>query len=222
MIAPAVIIGHLSIKNITKGKKIWWYPESFLLKHFITISVVSLVIMSATFWTETKVLNMYQEVMKVVSKSISVDAMIGQYFKGFMKYYLGIDLFSKMLLTIFNMQMAYSIGKRFGTNIRPEFNISELSISIWLAVLPIFSLTLASVINSLSFIFGGISVVTSFAPMLVGFSVISLFAKEKQKKYILTLTYVMLFIFPLPIIIICILLGIIDSFYPLRSQTKNI
>ncbi|MDR0678291.1 MAG: hypothetical protein LBF44_02005, partial [Holosporaceae bacterium] len=33
IIAPAALLGYLSIKNIEQNNKIWWYPESLLLRN---------------------------------------------------------------------------------------------------------------------------------------------------------------------------------------------
>lgn len=222
IILPASIIGYFSTKHINKNKKIWWYPESFLLQNFVIISIISVILMSLTFHTENYMTKAYAEISKVILKNNNPETqLISRYFNSFVKYSVGAGVFSKMLATVSNLQIAHVICKKMKINIRPEFNILDLSISIWIAVLPIISLTIAQIIPSISFICSGIFVVGLFAPMLNGFSVLDFYANKKQRRSVLTSVYIALFIFPLPVILLTVLLGIVDSFYSIRLLISN-
>lgn len=178
--------------------------------------------MSLTFHTENYMTKAYAEISKVILKNNNPETqLISRYFNSFVKYSVGAGVFSKMLATISNLQIAHVICKKMKINIRPEFNILDLSISIWIAVLPIISLTIAQIIPSISFIFSGIFVVGLFAPMLNGFSVLHFYANKKQRRSVLTSVYIALFIFPLPVILLTVLLGIVDSFYSIRLLISN-
>ena len=225
IILPASIIGYFSIKYITKNKKNWWYPESFLLRHFVIISLVSVILMSLTFYTENHMIKVYEEATKIILKSDTPETrLLSKYFSSFVKYSVGVSVFSKMLVTVSNLQIAHLICKKKKMCIRPDFKMLDLSISNWAAVLPIGSLAVAQIFPSVSFIFSGIFVVGLFAPMINGFSILHFFAHKKQKRSILTVVYISLFIFPIPVILLTVLLGIVDSFYSVRliiGKTPN-
>jgi uncharacterized protein YybS (DUF2232 family) len=181
--------------------------------------------MSLTFHTENYMTKAYAEISKAILKNDNPETrLISQYFSSFVKYSVGAGVFSKMLATISSLQIAHVICKKMKINIRPEFNTLDLSIPIWIAALPIISLTVAQITPCVSFICSGIFVVGLFAPMVNGFSILHFYANKKQKRSILTSIYIMLFIFPLPIILVTTLLGIIDSFYSIRlliSKSKT-
>lgn len=219
VIFPAVVLGQCSIKSIVNGKKTWWYPESFLLNHLVFISILSLIVMSLTFYNENKILSLYDETMKILFKDNTSPevAIICKQFQKFIKYSVGIGIFSKMLITISNLQIASIISKRLKMNIRPQFDTTNITVPYWLSIISIIFLTVASIAPGLSFIFSGLSVVGLFAPMISGLSLIHFYAQKMKREKILISLYIVLFIFPLPVIFFAIAFGIIDSFYPMRQ-----
>jgi uncharacterized protein YybS (DUF2232 family) len=134
------------------------------------------------------------------------------------KYFVGMLVFSGMIITISNLLLAQLISKKLKMNIRPEFNLAKLTIPNWMAVFWLVSLAVADFVPSFWFVGSGLSVVGLFAPMLAGFAVINFLAEKKQMRGILIATYVMLFIIPLPIILIAVAIGTIDSFWPMRGE----
>ncbi len=218
VVLPPSIIGHFFIKCISKNRKTWWYPESFLLRNFIVISLVSLIFMSLTFYTEKHMAKAFDIAIDAIPNKNSPEiCFVIQYLKSFIKYSLGISIFSKMIATISSFQIAYFICKKKKMNIRNEFSILNLSIPNWMAVLPIISLTIAKVAPFFSFVCSGIFVVSLVAPMLAGFSLLHFFAHNKQRRSILTTAYIFLLIFPLPMIISAVAIGIVDSFCKIRQ-----
>lgn len=225
IILPTSVIGYFSVQHISKNKKTWWYPESLLLRHFVIISIVSLILMSLTFYTEKDMMNAYSEIPKLFLKTDNPDALLMKKYltslEKYVKYAVGANVLSNMMGVISNLYIAHLICKKMKINIRPNFDILNLSVSQLVVILPIVALTIAQIVPCLSFICSGLFVVGLFAPMISGFSILHFFINEKQKRSILMTFYIALFIFPLPVMLLVIMVGIIDSFYSVRPLIKS-
>ena len=223
--APAALLGHFSIKSITKGHKVWWYPESFLLRNFMLLSLFSVILLSVTFCTEQAMTEASQAAMNVLLNNSkdgnNVNAIaIKNYLSAFVKYSVGISVVMKMMMCILNFQFGHLISKRIKKNIRPEFNFSDIRISNWMILLPLVSLSLSYIFPQSSFVLCGIFVVSLFAPTVSGLSLIHCFYERKHKRRILMAYYLALFMMPIPMLAGTALLGIIDGLYPIREQIK--
>ena len=217
---PSSVIGHLALRNIVKNRKKWWYPESFLLNNFVFLFAFVMVIMSFTLRTEESMTKIYEEAVKIIfseNASFYING-AGQNLRSVIKYYEGIATFYNMLATILNLQIAYILGRKFKTNIRTSFDVFNITISPWLSILPLVALTLSKILPSLAYVFCGLFVVGLFAPTLSGFSVVGFIAKKRKIRRAPLVITALIIIFPLHIIILISLLGIVDSFYPVRKK----
>jgi hypothetical protein len=215
-IASAALLGYLSTKNIVKGRKTWWYPESFLLQYFVLLSLFSVAFMSMVFYPEDVLLKASKEVLKILFKPNDPNAfLLQQYFNSFIKYSVGIGVLTKMFFTVLNLGLAHLFLKKINKNIRPTYDLRNLTMHNFLAILPLAFLTLARLIAEWSFVFSGLFAVGLFAPLLVGFQVIRRFS-ENQGNGARIIFYVALFILTLPTLALLVVLGIIDSFYPIK------
>lgn len=220
IIMPSSVIGHLALRNIIKNRKKWWYPESFLLNNFVILFSIVMIIMSFTLRTEESMTKVYEEAVKIIF-SENANFYINearQNLRSIVKYYEGIATFYNMLAAVFNLQIAYALGKKFKTNIRTSFDIFNITISSWLAIMPLVSLTLSKMLPSLAYVFCGLFVVGLFAPALGGFSVVGFIAKKRKMRHASLIITALIIIFPLHTITLVALLGIIDSFYPIRKK----
>ncbi|MDR1982594.1 MAG: hypothetical protein LBQ08_02235 [Holosporaceae bacterium] len=218
MIAPAALLGHLSIKNIEHKNKIWWYPESFLLLHFVLLSFASVAFMSAVYYSEDALLKASNEAIKplLTSNNLNVSS-VQNYITSTIKYSVGVGMLIKMLATLLNFNLAHIITKKIKRNIRPEFNLSSIKINNFIAIFPLISLTIAQIFPSVSFLCSGLFVVGLFAPMLCGFSVVYRLL-DIRARFIFSFT---LLILTLPTLAVVIILGIIDSFYAIEKKASK-
>lgn len=218
-IAPAVLVGHFSIQNISQNRKKWWYPESFLLRDVTLLAIFSVIFLSVTFFRESVILDSYTNALKVVSGiegMENVQVNLSLVLKSIVKFSVGIGIFTKMMLNVMNFKIADALAKRFHKNLRPDFDFSAVRVPTLLALLPLLSLALCLGIDAISFIFGGIFIVSSFAPIICGFSLLHAAANRLQKNWILVLLYLALLCMPIFMLLSIMLLGIIDSFYEIR------
>lgn len=224
--APAAVLGHFSIKSITKGRKTWWYPESFLLRNFMLLSIFSVVVLSMTFCNEQAMTEASQTAVDLLlsnskgSNDINAIA-IKQYLAFFVKYSVGISVIMKMMFSLLNFQLGHLISKRLKKNIRLEFDFSNIRIGNLMILLPLVSLTLSYIIPQMSFILCGLFVVSLFAPIISGLSLLHYFYMQKHKRRILIAYYLALFMMPIPMLFGTALIGIIDGLYPIRQKLKS-
>ena len=219
-IAPAMLLGHFSIQNIVQNHKKWYYPETFLLRDTILLAIFSVIFLSVTFFREDVILDTYSIALKAISGIEGMENIQTNFalvIKPIVKFSVGIGIFTKMALNLLNFKIADSLAKKFKKNLRPKFDFSGIRVSMWMAVLPLLSLALSLGIESISFIFGGIFIVSSFAPIANGFLLLHASAQRLQKNWILVLLYLALLYIPIFILSSVMLLGIIDSFYDMRS-----
>ncbi|MBR1734679.1 MAG: DUF2232 domain-containing protein [Alphaproteobacteria bacterium] len=220
----SAVVAHISLKNIVSNKKVWWYPENFLLRDFIILSSIVLLLMAFSFRTEDSVTKLYEDAVKLIfnnnNNDILYQTLVTSTVKSLMKYFLGMTVFFNMITTLFNMQIAYRLVKKYSkTNIRPAFDGYNLSISNWLAVYPLVVFTLSKIFSAYSYIFCGLFVIGLFALMLAGFSFLNFVAKKKRVRNTTKIMLILLlFVFPLQISYLAAFIGIIDSFYPLREK----
>ncbi|MDR2158207.1 MAG: hypothetical protein LBO02_02730 [Holosporaceae bacterium] len=218
-IAPAALFGGLSIKNIVKGQKTWWYPESFLLQNFVLLSFFSVVFLSLFFYSEDVLLKASQEAVKVIFKPNDPNALLArQYLASSIKYSLGISVLTKMFIGVLNFNLARLILTKMRKNIRPSFSFKDLRTHSFIAIFPLVSLTLANLFPPLSFLFSGLFIVGLFAPMCVGFQVIRRFSDGYSGNRVMIAFFIVLLMLALPTITLLIILGIVDSFYPLKRS----
>lgn len=224
IILPSSMVGHLALRNIVKNRKKWWYPESFLLNNFVILFSFVMIIMSFTLRAEESITKIYEEAVKIIF-SENANFYIsgaGQDLRSVIKYYEGIATFYNMLATILNLHIAYALGRKFKTNIRISFDMINITISNWLAVMPLVALTLSKMLPSLAYVFCGLFVVGLFAPALGGFSVIGFIIKKRKMRRAPLFITALVIIFPLHIMTLVALLGIVDSFYPIRKQMAGV
>jgi hypothetical protein len=120
-----------------------------------------------------------------------------------------------MCSTLLNFSLAHFIVKKMKKNIRPSFDVKNIKIHNILAILPLVSLTLANAFSCLSFVCSVIFVIGLFAPIANGFLTIYRFADKVNKNRTLISFYFALSVFTLPTIAVVIVLGVVDSFFPI-------
>lgn len=218
-IIPAAVLGVCATKKIVKKNKTWWYPESFLLLYLILLSSISTVVMSYTMFSEEKMAVLCSAVIDklFVGAGLKTEAaLVTEQIKPIMKYFAGFSIFIQMLAIISNLQIAQIISRKFKHNIRPRFDYCNITIPCLLAISPIILLTIAEIFPSISYLGHGLSVVLLFAPMASGLSLIHFYADHTKRNGLLASFYILLLFFALPMLLIAAILGVIDSFRPLR------
>ncbi|MDR0580655.1 MAG: hypothetical protein LBG04_00870, partial [Holosporaceae bacterium] len=68
IIVPAAMLGHFSIKNVTLRRKIWWYPESLLLRRVLLLYLAGVVFLSLVFYSEDILTKNVMEAMNILFK----------------------------------------------------------------------------------------------------------------------------------------------------------
>lgn len=220
IILPSSAIGCFALKKIVQNGKIWWYPESFLLNNIVIIFSIVLLIMSYTLHSEENVAKICGDVIKFVF-SENTDLYLNvamRKLQAIAKYFEGITAFFNMLGTVVNLQIAYALGKKIKSNIRPSFDTAHITISKGLAFFPIIAFIASQISSLLSYAFGGLFVVGLFAPTLSGLSIISFIAQKKKIKRVWGIITILFIVFPMYIVIFAAVLGLIDSFYPIRER----
>ena len=224
IIAPAVLIGYSSNRYIIQNRKKWWYPESFLLRDLILLSLFSVIFLSLTFYRHDIILKPYAEALKNFQ---GLDLNKPMYLSPFIKYAVGIGIAVKIFGSIASFRIAQIISVKRKKNLRPKFNFLDLSIPNWLAVLPLLSLALVITLDniltfddnlSLLHVLGGVFVISSLAPMICGFSLMHKLSEESKREWVLIFLYFLL-VFATPFVILSMFfLGIVDSFYDFRTR----
>ncbi|MDR0632103.1 MAG: DUF2232 domain-containing protein [Holosporaceae bacterium] len=221
IMAPAALLGHFSIKNIVKNRKTWWYPETFLLRNLVLLFAASTLFLSLTIYSEDVLLKAAQNVKDSLLQSSGANAvLLQQYFISSMRYSVGIGALIKIFIALSNFSLAHCITKKIKKNIRPGFDFKKLTFHYFFTIFPLVSLTLANIFTSLSFVGSGLFVVGLFAPMAGGLSVVHRFF-EKNRSRLITF-YLALLLITLPLIVGVIILGIVDSFFPLHGKTEGL
>ena len=136
----------------------------------------------------------------------------------FVKFSVGIGIFIKMLVSVLNFRLAQVISQKNRKNLRPNLNFLNLSVPNWLALLPLVSLSLALTFENIAYVFCGVFIVSSFAPLICGFSLVHDYSHKSHQNWALILIYSCLFFMPFFILTSLIFLGIIDSFYDFRTK----
>ncbi|MDR0753416.1 MAG: hypothetical protein LBE95_01980 [Holosporaceae bacterium] len=220
IIAPAILLGHLSIKNIQMRRKTWWYPETYMLQYLAALSFISVAFLSMAFYSESSLIRNVEDAMNALLKPGDPNAVFLQkYLLSSVKYAVGIGTLIKMLITMLNFGLAHLIAKKIKKNIRPGFDFNHLTIHYSFAIFPLLSLTLAKIFHCLSFVCSGLFVVGLFAPAINGFSAIHRFAKGSMR--ILIGFYAALLTITLPMAAVVVLIGIISSFQAVSQKTDR-
>ncbi|MDR2107298.1 MAG: DUF2232 domain-containing protein [Holosporaceae bacterium] len=220
-LAPAVLLGHLSLKSITVKRKTWWYPESLLLRRFMLLSFASVIFLSLFVYREELLMKGVNEMLKIISegKDPKIISSAQSFGATAVKYAVGMQILMKMLISLLNFHLAHLIAKRMKKNIRPGFDFRHLTIDGFMAVTPLVALTAALLFPSVSFVCSGIFVAGLFAPMICGFSVIKGFSggQKWERTWNVFFGCALLFL-TFPTIVCVVLLGIVDSFHPIRKN----
>jgi hypothetical protein len=217
IIAPAAMLGHFSIKSITLRRKIWWYPESLLLRRVILLYLAGVVFLSLVFYSEDVLTKNATEAMNILLKSEDANAIfVRQLLLSSVKYSVGIGSLTKMSITLMNFGLVHFITKRMKINIRQGFDFGNVKIHYAMTILPLVALTAAFVFTSISFVCSGLCVVGLFAPIISGVVAVHRIAKGNART--LFIFYSALLIFTLPLIAAVILLGIINSFHEIQRK----
>ncbi|MDR2645710.1 MAG: hypothetical protein LBC04_00810 [Holosporaceae bacterium] len=217
VIVPAAMLGHFSIKNVTLRRKIWWYPESLLLQRVLMLYLASVVFLSLVFYSEDVLTKNATEALNVLFKPEGASAIfVRQLLLSSVKYSVGIGSLTKMFVTLMNFGLAHFITKRMKINIRQCFDFVNVRIHYTIAILPLVALTAATVSTRISFVCSGLCVVGLFAPIVSGLAAIHRIAKGNIR--ILFVFYFAVLIFTLPLIVVVVLLGIINSFHEIQSK----
>ncbi|MDR2682005.1 MAG: DUF2232 domain-containing protein [Holosporaceae bacterium] len=217
-VVPAMVVGYGSLRNIREGKKIWWYPESFVLRDMIWTFVLSLILLSLTSYPE-QLLDSFVHNMHLVIPNVNASDM--QLLMALMtKSFFGIFVFSHMIGFVFYFLIADFVSRYLKKNIRPNFDMCNIAISPLLGVFPLVALVMASLWGGSSQIFYGLVAASLIAPLISGISLVHFFISNRNNsKIFLIIFYLMFFLMPV-LIIFTILLGIIDAFHELRPLAK--
>ncbi|MDR2724400.1 MAG: hypothetical protein LBB25_04360 [Holosporaceae bacterium] len=215
-IAPAAVLGHLSVKSITQGRKTWWYPETFLLQNFILLYFFVLIFLSIVSYPEDYCARITQRMLKKLCPQDGPNTIfMRQYLFASYQYTVGMLTLYKMIITLLIFALVHRVTKMVKKNIRPSFDLKHLTIHYSIAIFPLIFLTLGKIFHGLSFICSGLFLVGLFAPAVSGFSVIYRLAGGKVRT--LLVFHISLLVVTVPTIVIVILIGVIDSF---RSSSE--
>lgn len=226
-VVPTAILGYFMMRNIKKDGKVWWYPESFLLRDCSIIFYMVWIVLAYTLQTEDNVFNIYETAVRTIFPQYVDFFTKGDgavQIKSILSYCGGIPVFLSMFETVFNLEMAYICKVRLkekfnapGFNSRNSFDFLNLDIPSWMALFPLVAFIFASVFPSFSYVLRGLGVVGLFAPATCGFSLIYWVASKRGNRRLITLFIVLTLVFPIYLILAIAMLGIINSFYPLRG-----
>lgn len=221
-ILPTAILGHLLMRNIVQDQKIWWYPESFLLRDCTFVFSGIWLIMAYTLMPEATMMKLYETLMKILFQSNAEFFTKGagaEQMRYMFSYSGGALTFCNMLEAAFNLEMAYAWGKKYKTNLRTSFDLLNLRIPNWMVLLPWIFLVLAHMIPAHAYLLKGLFIGTLFAPAICGLSIVYFIAEKKQKlRRLPMITIILVLLLPLHMIGLLVLLGMIDSFYQIRNR----
>lgn len=226
VVIPTTVLGYLMMRNIQKDGRIWWYPESFLLRDCVVIFYIVWIIMAYTLQTEANTFRIYENVIKAVFPQYSDFFIKGEgaaRMKSIFMYYGGILTFLSMFEVVFNLEMACAWGRKLSTKvdnidlIRGSFDFLNLRIPNWLAVFPLVTLLLAKLFPSFSYVLNGLTVGGMFAPAACGFSLIYWIVEKNGRRKWANAVVLLTLIFPIHVIGLIALVGAVDSFLSLRK-----
>ncbi|GHU14162.1 hypothetical protein FACS189449_10470 [Alphaproteobacteria bacterium] len=223
-IIPTAVVGYSLLRNIKTNGKIWWYPESFVLRDLVLVSLLLLVLMSITTYSEVSVRNRVDDVVRlIIAANASIDPQgLAVLLKLGTKYFLGLTVFANVTDVISSFLIAHSICKYRKKNIRPSFDTYNISISPLLAVFPLVALTVSFACEGLSYLFNGLAIASLVAPLMSGLSIVHFFANGgKYSQIILVMFYLMLLLMCPLVLLSVVLLGAIDSFYAIRPLFRT-
>lgn len=219
IVVPSAFVGYLSMERIVKKRKVWWYPEQFVVENMVILASVVLVITSLTLRTEDALMHVYEESLKVISaENTPQTSVVTVVLKSLIRYYNGIAILFNMFNILICRYIAYNLGKRFKNVLRAPFEIAEISISGWYGIFPLISFTLSKLLPSMSYIFSGLFVVTLFAPAIAGLSVLYFVAKKRHFNKFSLVALLLLCFFPFHTIFFAALVGAFDSFFSIRAS----
>lgn len=217
-LAPAALMGYFSIQSKTEGRKIWWYPESLLLRNFMIFSLISLLIQSFTICSESSMRSIVTEFVAAMSKHVGTVGVDESTVDIIVNYSVGVGVVVKMFITMLNFQFAHVLSYRLKSNIRKDFHLLHVRLRNWMVLLPLGSLCASYVIPQLSFWLSGIFVVGMFASVIGGVSMLHSYYEHHHRKRILVAYYLTLFMMPVPVLCVTAAIGVIDCLYPMRAK----
>lgn len=223
ILGSSALLGYMSVLNVVKSRKTWWYPESLILKHFTMFSLFSVVFLSFTVCSERAMLEASQKALEFLASNGSSAfnyVIVKKYIESTVKYSVGINVLTKMCFVAFNLQLAFLLSKKMKKNIRPGYNLLDIRVDSWMVVLPLATLSLSFIFPNFAFILCGIAIVSGFAPMFCGLSFVHCLYAKKHHRRVLIAYYLALFMIPVPMIIGTVILGIIDTLCQVRDRLK--
>lgn len=214
-IIPAFVLGFMSQRYIKKGNKIWWYPESLLLKDISYLSMFIVFFLSVFILKEDHITQVFNDWIEVF-KNIYPKQML-QNIKQVINSSVGIFTFINILFVLINFKIAYKIAKSKNILRRKKFDFYHIKLPTHLALFPMVIFLILKIFPNESFVITGLFIASLIAPFLNGISIIHCFADGNKQKLILFYTFLILINLTLPSIIV---LGIIDSFIKIRRFIK--
>ncbi|MDR3179488.1 MAG: hypothetical protein LBT70_01155 [Holosporaceae bacterium] len=215
-IVPAVVVGFSYVRYIPKEEKIWWYPESFVLRDMVGTFFVSLLLLSIMPHFE-QIQAHTVEAIRLLTPASNAQPLMTI----FNKALFGIFAFANMVNVVFSFFLAKFLSKCLKKGIRPDYDGCNVSISPLLGVFPLVSFAIIALFADAAQIFYGLAAISLMAPLLAGISLMHFFMNNRKNTKILLIIFYLLF-FLMPIFTIFVmLLGIIDAFYAIRPFVKN-
>lgn len=221
-ILPSAIIGYYFTKSMKIKNKIWWYPESLIIRNFVLYSFAAVAILSYSVFSESYMQQVVQQTLDVFVRTDNFlqQAALEKKFLDIIPFTVGFEVMIKMLVTVFNLRIALWTLRNTSIK-RKQFIMKNLNVPSWMALAPLVALTLSYLLPSLSFVLKGLSVIGFFGVGLVGNSIVHDIAEAKQLKGVLIAYWISLLILFTPTLLLIILLGTIDSLYPLRKKLSE-
>ncbi|MDR3151237.1 MAG: DUF2232 domain-containing protein [Holosporaceae bacterium] len=211
---PSFVVGYSLMRNVEANGKIWWYPESHAFRNLFLVAIISVLLLSLTIYSEDFLMKQAEKLAKIIFPEQLIVAK--QFSELYIKCFVGMSVLSSTLGTIFDFLIANSISRRQKMNIRPEIDLSNLSIPPQIAAFPLVLFVAASIPSSISYLCYGLAIAGLVAPLVAGFSIVHFYADYQNNKIILYAFYGLLFLlFPLMILLVTSL-GFADSFYAIR------
>lgn len=197
-IFPAITLGWMSMRYIKIDGKIWWYPESRILRDITCVTIFSTIFLSTSVLKENHIQDLVGQLQTITGLSINPIIKNAS---------VGISTLFNTVFVLINYRLAYLIAKKKKILVRKNFDFYNLTLPRALAVLPILLLVTLQIFKSHAFLITGALISSMIAPFLHSLSIVHCIAKKKKRSLIVF--YVVFFLIFTPMFLTLTLLGIV-------------
>lgn len=197
-IFPAITLGWMSMRYIKIDGKIWWYPESRLLRDITLVTIFSTLFLSTSVLKENYIQGLLEQLQNLSGLQINPILKNAA---------VGISTLFNTAFVLINYRLAYLIAKKKKILVRKNFDFYNLTLPNTLAVLPLILLIALLIFKSYAFLITGALISSMLAPFLNGLSLVHCIAKKKKRS--LTIFYVLFFLIFTPMFLTLTLAGML-------------